>query len=101
MSDDYAAVAALQQTVESTGEIAMMKCVRAAAVALSLVTLQSFAQGYPVKPVHLIISFIPGSSTDIVGRIVFQKVSEYWGQPVVPDNRAGAGGAIGTAAVVN
>src|SRR5262245_41933577 len=54
---------------------------------------------YPAKPVHLIISFTPGSSTDIVGRIVMQKVSEYWGQPVVVENRSGAGGSIGSAAV--
>ncbi len=57
------------------------------------------AQSYPSKPVHVIISFTPGSSTDIVGRVVMQKVSEYWGQPVVPENRAGAGGSIGAAAV--
>jgi tripartite-type tricarboxylate transporter receptor subunit TctC len=61
--------------------------------------MQAFAQGYPNKPVHVIISFTPGSSTDIVGRIVMQKVSEYWGQPVVPENRSGAGGSIGTVAV--
>src|SRR5215510_2381365 len=59
---------------------------------------QAFAQ-YPNKPVHAIISFTPGSSTDIVGRIVLQKLSEMWGQPVVPENRAGAGGSIGTAVV--
>ena len=57
------------------------------------------AQSYPSKPVHVIISFPPGSSTDIVGRIVMQKVSEYWGQPVVPENRSGAGGSIGSAVV--
>ena len=60
---------------------------------------QAFAQGYPNKPVHVIISFTPGSSTDIVGRIVLQKLSEIWGQPVIPENRAGAGGSIGTAVV--
>jgi len=60
---------------------------------------QAFAQGYPNKPVHAIISFTPGSSTDIVGRIVLQKLSEIWGQPVIPENRAGAGGSIGTAVV--
>jgi len=60
---------------------------------------QAFAQGYPTKPVHAIISFTPGSSTDIVGRIVLQKLSEMWGQPVIPENRAGAGGSIGTAVV--
>ena len=54
------------------------------------------AQSYPSKPVRVIISFIAGSSTDIVGRITMQKVSEYWGQPVVAENRAGAGGSIGS-----
>ena len=58
--------------------------------------LQAFAQGYPNKPVHVIISFTPGSSTDIVGRIVSQKLSEIWGQPVLAENRAGAGGSIGS-----
>ena len=55
-----------------------------------------FAQGYPNKPVRVIISFTPGSSTDIVGRLVMSKVSEYWGQPVVAENRSGAGGSIGS-----
>ena len=54
------------------------------------------AQTYPTKPVRLIISFTAGSSTDIVARIVMQKVSEYWGQPAVIENRAGAGGSIGS-----
>jgi tripartite-type tricarboxylate transporter receptor subunit TctC len=57
------------------------------------------AQGYPNKAVRVIVSFTPGSSTDIVGRIVMQKVSEYWGQPVVVENRGGAGGSIGSAVV--
>jgi len=57
------------------------------------------AQTFPSKPVHVVISFTPGSSTDIVGRVVAQKLSEIWGQPVVPENRAGAGGSIGSAVV--
>ena len=57
------------------------------------------AQTYPSKPVHVVISFTPGSATDIVGRVVAQKLSEMWGQPVVPENRAGAGGSIGSALV--
>ncbi|MGH8765070.1 MAG: Bug family tripartite tricarboxylate transporter substrate binding protein [Burkholderiales bacterium] len=48
---------------------------------------------------HVIISFTPGSSTDIVGRIAMAKVSEYWGQPVIAENRPGAGGSIGSNAV--
>jgi tripartite-type tricarboxylate transporter receptor subunit TctC len=59
------------------------------------------AQNYPNKPVRLIISFTPGSSTDIIGRIVAQKLSEMWGQPVVAENRAGAGGTIGSKFVVD
>jgi tripartite-type tricarboxylate transporter receptor subunit TctC len=72
---------------------------KALAAVLAAVSLQAVAQGYPTKPVHAIISFTPGSSTDIVGRVVAQKLSEFWGQPVVAENRAGAGGSIGTAVV--
>lgn len=52
---------------------------------------------YPVKPVRLIVTFPPGSGADAVGRIVGQKLTELLGQQVVIDNRAGAGGNIGTA----
>jgi tripartite-type tricarboxylate transporter receptor subunit TctC len=76
-----------------------MKRFAAFLIASLLVAGQALAQGYPNKPVHVIISFTPGSSTDIVGRIVVQKLSEMWGQPVVPENRAGAGGSIGSAVV--
>ncbi|HET7201697.1 MAG TPA: tripartite tricarboxylate transporter substrate binding protein [Burkholderiales bacterium] len=75
----------------------MKNMTRAAAALLAAGALQAFAQSYPTKPVHVIISFTPGSSTDIVGRIVMQKLSEIWGQPVIPENRSGAGGSIGTA----
>ena len=69
----------------------------AAAVLLAAGSLQAFAQEYPNKPVHVIITFPAGSATDIVGRVVAQKLFELWGQPVLPENRAGAGGSIGTA----
>jgi len=59
----------------------------------------AWSQVYPVKPVHVVISFPPGSSTDIVGRVVVQKLSELWGQPVLPENRGGAGGTIGAGVV--
>ncbi|HEV7822823.1 MAG TPA: tripartite tricarboxylate transporter substrate binding protein [Burkholderiales bacterium] len=54
------------------------------------------ADDYPSKPVRLILPFGAGASTDIVGRIFAQRVSDIWGQPLVIDNRAGAGGIIGT-----
>src|SRR5689334_240340 len=53
------------------------------------------AQSYPAKPVRVIIVFAPGGGTDIVGRTVFQKVSEQTGQQFVVENRAGAAGMIG------
>src|SRR5579859_3096488 len=74
----------------------LKKCLAFATTAFAV---QAFGQAYPTKPVHAIISFTPGSSTDIVGRVVTQKLSEYWGQPVVAENRAGAGGSIGTGVV--
>src|SRR2546425_12874250 len=77
----------------------MKNMIGIAAMALAAAASQASAQGYPSKPVHVIISFTPGSSTDIVGRIVSQKLSEIWGQPVLAENRAGAGGSIGSKAV--
>ena len=58
------------------------------------------AQAWPNRPVRMIISFTAGSSTDIVGRLVMQKVVEGWGQPAIFDNRGGAGGSIAANAVV-
>ena len=69
------------------------------AVLLAVFATHVGAQAYPNKSVRVIVSFTPGSSTDIVGRIVMAKVSEYWGQTAVPENRAGAGGSIGSAVV--
>ncbi len=80
-----------------------MGCLRllAAGCAAFLVAGTALAQGaYPNKPVRLIIAFTPGSSTDIVGRAVAAKLAEFWGQPVVAENRVGAGGSIGSAVVV-
>ncbi len=56
------------------------------------------AETWPARPVRAIITFPPGSATDIIGRVVAQKLTEYWGQTVVADNRGGAGGVIGSQA---
>ncbi|MFY9602321.1 MAG: tripartite tricarboxylate transporter substrate binding protein [Pseudolabrys sp.] len=66
---------------------------------LSLVLAPSaFADDYPNRPVRLIIPFPPGGSNDVVGRLVAQQLSTKLGQQVYVDNRAGAGGTIGTEA---
>ena len=56
-------------------------------------------QGFPNKPVKIVVPFTAGSATDILARTVGQKLGELWGQPVVIDNRPGAGGTIGAAIV--
>src|SRR5688572_20229213 len=68
------------------------------AVLLIACSAQALAQSYPNKPVRLIISFTPGSSTDIIGRAVAAKLQEMWGQPIVMKNGADAGGSNGYAA---
>jgi tripartite-type tricarboxylate transporter receptor subunit TctC len=59
----------------------------------------AWADDYPSKPVKIIVPFTAGSATDILARTVGQKLSELWNQPVVIDNRGGAGGTIGAAIV--
>src|SRR5687768_9861616 len=53
------------------------------------------AQDYPTKAIRIIVPFTPGSATDVMGRIVGERLNAAWGQPVVVDNRPGAGGSIG------
>jgi tripartite-type tricarboxylate transporter receptor subunit TctC len=63
--------------------------------ALAGATAASLAQDYPARPIRLILGFAPGGSTDLVARVVGQKMAEAWAQQVVVDNRPGANGMIG------
>jgi tripartite-type tricarboxylate transporter receptor subunit TctC len=58
------------------------------------------AQDYPTKTIRIVIPLTPGSGADIAGRIIAQRMNEHWKQPVIIENRPGAGGQIGTSAVV-
>ena len=65
-------------------------------LAALLLAGSAFAQQYPNRAMRMVIPWPPGQATDLVGRVVAEKLSQLLGQPVVPDNRPGAGGMIGT-----
>jgi tripartite-type tricarboxylate transporter receptor subunit TctC len=75
--------------------------VASALLLLALSALGAAAQSYPERPVKLVIPYAPGGIVDFVGRQIAQHLADALGQPVVPENRPGAGGMVGTAAVAH
>jgi tripartite-type tricarboxylate transporter receptor subunit TctC len=67
----------------------------------SVLSTVAIAQGWPSRTVKLVVPFTAGSATDIVARTLGQKLTDLWGQPVVVDNRPGAGATIGEALVAH
>src|SRR6185436_11030254 len=66
-----------------------------AATAALLIAVPVFAQStYPTKPIRILVPLIPGGLTDLMSRVIGQKLTEAWGQPAIVDNRPGASGMI-------
>ena len=75
----------------------LLRCI--AAIACIAAPLPAFAQSWPAKPIHIVVAVPPGGAADVTLRLAAPKMSEAFGQPIVIENRAGAGGILGSQAV--
>jgi tripartite-type tricarboxylate transporter receptor subunit TctC len=66
-----------------------------AAVSLALAPSTAHAQNFPTKPIHIVVPYVPGGTTDILARLVGQELTKQWGKAVIVENRAGGNGMIG------
>ena len=84
----------------SLSRITPAALVLAGATLVAMPVLAQPGTGFPAKPVRIIVPFAPGGQSDIISRVVGQKLSEQWGQPMVYENRGGAGGTLGIDAML-
>ena len=89
----------IHQAMQSIRRMTCALLPAGALLVAAIVPVMSAAQDYPIKPIKLVIPYPPGGATDVIGRIVALKMSEALGQQLIVDNRAGATGSIGAAAV--
>src|SRR5688500_8838156 len=85
--------------MQTAGFLSKRSLSAVAMLALACAVFPAASQDFPVKPVRWIVPYAPGGSSDILARLIGQRLAENWKQPVVVDNRPGAAGNIGTEAV--
>ena len=72
-----------------------MTLIKTLVATLATLPLWAFGQNYPTKPVHLVVPFAPGGTTDIVARTVADRIGQALGQPLIVENKSGGGGSVG------